>query len=40
MLTIHKSRWFLPLFSIALGIACFVAFWIGGEEDPPCGRSG
>jgi hypothetical protein len=32
MLTIHKSRWFLPLFSIALGIACFVALWIGGEE--------
>ena len=32
MTTMHKSRWFLPLFSVALGIACFVALWIGGEE--------
>jgi 4-hydroxybenzoate polyprenyltransferase len=32
MTTMHRSRWFLPLFSVALGIACFVALWIGGEE--------
>ena len=32
MTTMHESRWFLPLFSVALGIACFVAFWIGDEE--------
>ena len=31
-MTMHKSRWFLPLFSVALGIACFVALCIGGEE--------
>ena len=32
MTTMTRTRWFLPLFSVALGVACFVAFWIGGEE--------
>ena len=32
MTSMYRSRWFLPLFSVSLGIACFVAFWIGGEE--------
>lgn len=32
MTTIHRTRWFLPLFSTALGVAFFVAFWIGDER--------
>ena len=32
MRTMTRTSWFLPLFSTALGIACFVAFWIGGER--------
>ena len=32
MTEIHKTRWFLPLFSVALGVACFVAFWVGDER--------
>ena len=24
-------KWFMPLFSLALGFACLVAFWIGGN---------
>jgi hypothetical protein len=24
-------KWFMPLFSLALGVACLVAFWIGGN---------
>ena len=26
-----KSKWFVPLFSVALGIVVFVAQWIGGS---------
>jgi hypothetical protein len=26
-----KSKWFLPLFSVALGMVMFVAQWIGGN---------
>jgi len=26
-----KSRWFLPLFSVALGVVLFAAQWIGGN---------
>jgi len=25
--------WFLPLFSLALGVACLVAFWLGGDRN-------
>ena len=32
MTGVYKSRWFLPLFSVALGVACFVAFWIGDQQ--------
>ena len=32
MTSIYKSRWFLPLCSVALGVAFFVAFWVGGQE--------
>jgi len=28
---ITKSRWFLPLFALALGLVVFVAQWIGGD---------
>jgi hypothetical protein len=28
---ISRSRWFLPLFAVALGVAMFVAQWIGGN---------
>jgi hypothetical protein len=28
---ITRSRWFLPLFSLALGVVVFVAQWIGGH---------
>jgi hypothetical protein len=30
-MTITKTWWFLPLFSLALGVACFTAFVIGGD---------
>jgi len=26
-----RTSWFLPLFSVMLGVACFVAFWIGDQ---------
>jgi UPF0716 family protein affecting phage T7 exclusion len=26
-----KTRWFLPLFAVALGLVVFVAQWIGGD---------
>jgi hypothetical protein len=28
---IAKSKWFLPLFAVALGVVVFVAQWIGGD---------
>jgi hypothetical protein len=28
---ICRSKWFLPLFSVALGVVVFVAQWIGGS---------
>jgi hypothetical protein len=28
---VHRTKWFLPLFSAALGVACLVALWIGDE---------
>jgi len=28
---ITRSRWFLPLFAVALGVVAFVAQWIGGN---------
>ena len=28
---ITRSRWFLPLFAVALGLVVFVAQWIGGD---------
>jgi hypothetical protein len=29
--TLHKSKWFVPLLSLGLGLACLAAFWIGGD---------
>ena len=28
---ISKSKWFLPLFTVALGVAMLAAMWIGGD---------
>jgi len=28
---ITRSRWFLPLFAVALGLVVFIAQWIGGN---------
>jgi len=28
---IARSKWFLPLFAVALGVVVFVAEWIGGD---------
>ena len=31
MTAVTKTKWFLPAFCVALGIAVFVAQWIGGD---------
>jgi len=31
VITKRMPKWFLPAFSRSPGIACFVAFWIGGD---------
>jgi hypothetical protein len=31
MTNLTKTKWFLPLFCVALGVAVFVAQWIGGD---------
>ena len=28
---ITRSKWFLPLFAVALGLAMFTAQWVGGD---------
>ena len=28
---VTKSKWFMPLFAVALGLVVFVAQWIGGD---------
>jgi peptidoglycan/LPS O-acetylase OafA/YrhL len=30
---ITRTRWFLPLFAVALGVLAFIAQWIGGDPD-------
>src|SRR5262245_53204769 len=30
-MTMPRSKWFLPLFSVALGLAFLAAEWIGGD---------
>jgi len=29
-----RSRWFMPLFCLGLGVAVFVASWLGGQLGP------
>ena len=28
---ISKSKWFLPLFAVGIGLAMLAAMWIGGD---------
>jgi DNA-binding XRE family transcriptional regulator len=35
---VFRSRWWMPAFTVALGVAILVAAWAGG--DPRSGRSG
>jgi len=30
-MALTRTRWWLPLFSLALGVLCLRAFWIGDE---------
>ena len=32
MTALHRTRWFLPLFSLALGLLFLGALWAGGER--------
>ena len=32
MTALHKTKWFLPLFSVALGFVFLGALWVGGER--------
>ena len=32
MTALHKTKWFLPLFSLALGLVFLGALWVGGER--------
>ena len=32
MTALHKTKWFLPLFSVALGLLFLGALWAGGER--------
>ena len=32
MTALHKTKWFLPLFSVALGVLFCTALWAGGER--------
>lgn len=31
MTTVHKTKWFLPLFSVAIGVVFLGALWAGGD---------
>lgn len=37
---ITRSRWFLPLFAVALGVVMFAAQWIGGDPVDGLGSLG
>ena len=32
MTALHKTKWFLPLFSLALGLVFLGALWAGGDR--------
>jgi hypothetical protein len=31
-MAVHKTKWFLPLFAVALGLLFLGALWVGGER--------
>ena len=33
MTTVLRTKWFMPLFSLALGVVCLVAFWLGDRPE-------
>ena len=33
MTAVHKTKWFLPLFSVGLGLVFLAALWAGGERE-------
>ncbi len=37
---LHRTRWFMPAFSLFLGALMFVAFWIGDEPGQGAGAAG
>jgi hypothetical protein len=37
---VAKSKWFVPLFAVALGLAVFAAQWIGGDPGSGLESSG
>ena len=39
MTALHKTKWFLPLFSVALGLLFLGALWAGGERRTGSSRS-
>jgi hypothetical protein len=32
MTALYRTKWFLPLFSVALGVVFLAALWVGGER--------
>ena len=32
MTAVHETKWFLPLFSVALGLVFLGALWTGGDR--------
>jgi hypothetical protein len=32
MTALYRTKWFLPLFSVALGVVFLAALWVGGEQ--------
>ena len=37
---LYRTRWFMPVFSLFLGAAMFVALWIGGKPGTGAGAAG
>lgn len=33
MTAVHKTKWFLPLFSVGIGLVFMGALWAGGERE-------
>ena len=32
-MALHRTKWFLPSFSVLLGVICAAAFWIGDDRE-------